>query len=703
MSVSFLFFGALLALPLVSIPVVLHLLFQKRSPVLHFSTTRFIRSTLQRTATRRLLQKWLLLITRVLVVLMLILTAAQPVLRVANPSGVNNPSIAAIVVDTSYSMQFTRDQESLLEKATRIIQDLLRNELSESRVAIFTSQPRVSSEMLKPASERLSEGISIQPQGGLEPLCDRITAAMRYLDQQNASSKWLVILTDMQAREFPRSPDVWKGGNKVVFDLQPDDVRSSGIRQIRLDPDQPIPRIVVDAIMRLAGPPGESRTVTAQILTVDGRTLVTSTPRLVRFETSDETEIRIPIQLPAGEPFLVLRGTIDGEDELMWDNDRQIVFQMPTRRQVRILTSSEPTPSERVVALAMDPNEGRSEDWPLKVQFGSEVSKDDDVVVCLLNTWPDRSFIEQLKQASARGTTLVLMLRPGLQETWDKLSPDHREALRPLLPGEPMIDPQADRPHYATLPPSPSPLVKELSHEQFQLSSLLVQRMVTLSPSAQAMPLVMALLRTDGPGHGLVYRHLLNGSAIYTFTTWPDKPFSNLSIHPAFVPMIVRCGLEETTSWTVQNVELGSILKINHPESDRLTVTTSSGEPFTLDRLQEGEFRFDRAALPGLYRWAGSDGTIVGVSNVQIPAAEALTTYREPSSVIPGEDVLVARTLEGFRQQRLTANQPVPRWSGLIASVLLLMCVESFFGNNAWWWRLFPDQDIRFSDWKFKR
>lgn len=705
MSVSFLFFGALLALPLIGIPVVLHLLFQKRSPVIPFSTTRFVRSTLQRTATRRLLQKWLLLTARVLVLLMLILSAAQPVQQVINPDGAKNPSIAAIVVDTSYSMLMTREQESLLEKASQIVRNLLGNELSESRVAVFTSQPHPSSEILKPASERLAEGISFQPQGGLQPLCDRITAAMRFLDQQNAPSKWLVVITDMQTREFPRSPDVWNGGNKVIFDLQPDTVRSSGISEIRLEPDQPIPRIQINTVMRLAGQPGESRTVTAEVLTVDGRTLVTSTPRLVRFENTRETELRIPIQLPAGEPFLVLRANMDGEDELMWDNTRQTAIEMPIRRKIRIRTSySEPTPAERIMALAMDPNEGHAADWPLKVRLGSEISEDDDVIVCLLSTWPDRSLVEQLKQASSRGATLVLMLRPGLQETWDQLSPEQREALRPLLPGEPVMDPQADRPHYATLPPSPSPLFSELSQEQFQLSSLKIQRMVTFSPSAEATALLSAVTQADRPAHGLVYRHSFNGTAVYTFTTWPDREFSNLSVHPAWVPMVVRCCLDDTTVSMAQNVELGQILRISHPGNARLTLTTPAGEPFNFDRPTNGrELRFDRATLPGLYRWTDSSGTVVGVSNVQIPAAEALTTYREPSTVIPGENVVIAKTMDGFRQQRITANQPIPRWSGLIALVLVLLCVEAFFGNNAQWWHLFPDNDVNLSDWKSRR
>ena len=61
---SFLFAGALWALPLAGLPVLLHLLFRRKSPILPFSTVRFIRASVQRNAARKRVQKWLLLAVR---------------------------------------------------------------------------------------------------------------------------------------------------------------------------------------------------------------------------------------------------------------------------------------------------------------------------------------------------------------------------------------------------------------------------------------------------------------------------------------------------------------------------------------------------------------------------------------------------------------------------------------------------------------
>jgi hypothetical protein len=51
---EFLFATALWALPLAALPVVLHLMFRRKAPIVPFSTLRFIQASLKQTAARRL-------------------------------------------------------------------------------------------------------------------------------------------------------------------------------------------------------------------------------------------------------------------------------------------------------------------------------------------------------------------------------------------------------------------------------------------------------------------------------------------------------------------------------------------------------------------------------------------------------------------------------------------------------------------------
>src|SRR5213082_2802850 len=100
---DFLFAAGLFALPLAGAPLLLHLLFRRKSPTVPFSTLRFIRASVQQTAARRKLHRWMLLLCRILLLMLLIWAIAQPVKRLAaNWTGAAKSTVAVIVVDSSY-------------------------------------------------------------------------------------------------------------------------------------------------------------------------------------------------------------------------------------------------------------------------------------------------------------------------------------------------------------------------------------------------------------------------------------------------------------------------------------------------------------------------------------------------------------------------------------------------------------------------
>src|SRR4051812_2635919 len=102
---SFLFSAALWALPIAGLPVLLHLLFRRKSPDVPFSTLRFIKASIQHTAARKKVHRWLLLACRALLLALLVGAIAQPSVRPAVAWEGSGRSVAAvIVVDTSYSM-----------------------------------------------------------------------------------------------------------------------------------------------------------------------------------------------------------------------------------------------------------------------------------------------------------------------------------------------------------------------------------------------------------------------------------------------------------------------------------------------------------------------------------------------------------------------------------------------------------------------
>jgi hypothetical protein len=325
----------------------------------------------------------------------------------------------------------------------------------------------------------------------------------------------------------------------------------------------------------------------------------------------------------------------------------------------------------------------------LRVESAKTISGDDAVVVCALSNWPDDNQTNALKQVAERGGSVVLLLRPGLQETWSKLPGTQRKALAPLLPGTPVTDPAANRPHRAAPPAAAQTLLHELLAENFQLGAMTTQRLVPFDRRGDSTLLLAAAPIGDGRPHGLLYRHRLGAGNVYTLATLPDPQFSTMATHPVFLPMLVRICLPDAATSTAQNLEIGEPLKLALPTETKLTLNTPRGESFIIDRPAGSSiFFYPDTTTPGLYRWTNAAGNIVGIGNVQLPADEAALTYREAQTVLPSDNVLLARSLTDLRGKLSEITQPTPRWSPLIAGVLLLLCFEAIVGNSSRLWKL---------------
>jgi len=195
---------------------------------------------------------------------------------------------AAIVVDTSYSMQVQDGQVTLLSKADAMVQDLLRNQLAGAKVAIFQSLPNTADHpaQLQDASALLAEWSPLKPQPSPKPLFDRVSAAVNFLDRQPAEQKWLLVLSDFQTKEFGQSMPALQDGRTVLLDLHMADPRNAGITKITLNPAQPIPGIPLQANVEITGQGGDSRAVTLQVESADGNPVSQSSPVMATMDSS---------------------------------------------------------------------------------------------------------------------------------------------------------------------------------------------------------------------------------------------------------------------------------------------------------------------------------------------------------------------------------------------------------------------------------
>ncbi len=696
---SFSFAAALFALPLAAVPILLHLLYRKKTPVVRFSTLRFVKLSVRRTAARRRVQKWLLLACRAVLVALLVWAVAQPVRKYAGGwtgGSAGTGAVAAVVVDTSYSMELRVDQVPLLTRADGMVQDLLRNELAGAEVAVFTSEPPADGpERLRGASAVLSQWVPLRPQPAVKPLADRVAAAVALLDRQPAGRKWLYVLSDLQGRDVPHALPTPDGGRTVVLDLHPADAGSSaGVTAVGLASDDPVAGQPTEVKVEVTGRAGDARAVRLRLTTPDGKLLAEAPPAMATPDATGRATVRFPVRLPA-ERFVLATAELTADDAMAWDNSRSALFELPPRQAVVLLRQVVPSPAEPFVRLALDPSEGKDADWPLAVTAGPTPAKA-DAAVAVLTRWPDARAAAALGQFAAAGHTLVLFLTPGMEQSWPSQPPAVRQEMAALLPSPPAGRASAGTSHAAPASAT-DPLLRGLLDEKFKLTDVTVRGAVPMSAGGDAVAVLNAVPVDPMPGArttGLLFRRPVGAGTCYTMAAAPDPAVTNLATHPTFLPLLVRACLRPPGRSAGQNVELG------HPvgfagDAGTMQVDTPSKASYRVSSA-DGRFAFAGADEPGLYVWHRvNDPRPVAVDNVQLPAGESDPTYRPAdAAVAAGPDVVVATDLAALRGRVGELAAADPRWSTPLAIVLFLLCLEALLGSWSKLWTVPTFRDL---------
>jgi hypothetical protein len=704
MSLSFLFASALWALPLAGLPVLLHMLFRRKSPVVFFSTLRFIKSSIQQTAARRRVQRWVLLACRVLLLALLIWAIAQPVRILATGWADAGPSlVAAVVVDTSYSMQLRQREVTLLDQANDIVQQLLREPLKDARVSIFHSLPLPADnpEQLQTASEILSQWSGLKPQPSPVPLSQRCASAMQFLSRQQAGQKWLIILTDLQSREFPTPLPTLDEGRLILFDLHPEKPRSFGITSVRVKPEQPIPGIGSQVGVEVSGFAGDSRAVSIHISKLDGQKLLTLGPLMATFDTAGRTTVRAPLLkgLPS-ERHLLLTAELP-EDDLTWDNSRSQLVELPPRQSVTFVDAPTQPTASKIIRLALDPSQGGRPDWPLDVKSSADLTGREQAAVILLTDWPDEARATRLRDFARAGGTLVLLLQPGLEQSWSKLPDRQRNAIAELLPAAPaQFGGSAVGFFRPVAPARPDPIIEDIADPAAHLEKIAVRRFVPFVAAADpAVTTLLYLSPRDGDSRtqpfGLYYRRRLGLGSVFTFATLPNSRYLSPAAPPALPILLIKSCLPSSEQRDVQNIEIGqplilagsrfasySELEIQDPAGQRTRVKPSPD-------AAGPKFIFSQTAEPGLYYCRQpADAATLAIANVQLPAAESDLIYRRADSVVaPGPNCLVVHNYADLQTSMAKLNEPEPRWSWPIAIVMVLFCFEALLGSLSQLWK----------------
>ncbi|WP_318308321.1 BatA domain-containing protein [Flagellimonas crocea] len=179
------------ALFLLVIPILIHLFQLRRFTKTPFTNVAMLQKVVSESRKSNTLKKWLLLLTRLLLLAAVIIAFAQPF---SSTSIALKEKETVVYLDDSFSMQAKNNGISLLEKS---VQDLIKNMDGDSRLSLFTNEKTFANVQIKDIQNTL---LSL-PYSYKQLNLNEIGLKAKSLFSQNRGSvKNLIVISDFQER-----------------------------------------------------------------------------------------------------------------------------------------------------------------------------------------------------------------------------------------------------------------------------------------------------------------------------------------------------------------------------------------------------------------------------------------------------------------------------------------------------------------------
>ncbi len=136
---QFVFPSFLWAFIVLAVPIIIHLFYFRKYKRIEFTNVRFLKELVEETASRNRLKNLLILLSRLFALAALILAFAQPFSETENTEKKASAAIS-IYIDNSWSMEANSEDGSLLQKAKRRAQDIIRASSDNDRFQVITNE-----------------------------------------------------------------------------------------------------------------------------------------------------------------------------------------------------------------------------------------------------------------------------------------------------------------------------------------------------------------------------------------------------------------------------------------------------------------------------------------------------------------------------------------------------------------------------------
>ena len=690
----------LLALLGVAVPIAVHLINRKKATRVPFPALAFVKKSLERTARRWKIKRWVLLALRISLFVLLPLAMARPAGscggEAAGGAGdARLPASVVIVLDASGSM--SANPERATRAATRAVRELR----AWDRVALVVAGPTVSAPVSEPTEERGPVLRAIEDVDFGAGVADLDAALRMAADIQRGESLPVtrtIVISDGQAAAWPEAvdPEAWAGVGELSFEAIPLPEENCAVYDVRHARSEDGGGVRVDASVRCWGEAPRSLTAALEVageeraeaavewseggvgsLTfatpIEGREPVSLAVRLAQTAGSTSDDVAFAVHVPDRRTRALL---VNGDPRAVNYNDELFYL----RRALSAGLERGRGAEARVVSV-----EGLA---------GENLERTDVVVLANVATLPPLQ-VQRLRTFVEGGGGLLL-------SAGDQVEPQRWNAsLAPLL-AKPVRDVKvltsanaADAALHATR-------VAQLDalHPIFRAFSLpggesvqdvVVYRYLLLVPEADTDARIVASYADGGPA--LVERPVGEGR-VALWTTTLDIDWTDFAIRTAYLPLVRRLVdyLARRGSSGASTVELGRSHRVDVSalDAERVIVVAEATGARRVRRVSGAEVQLEPATLGPHAVWVGWGEREVAVPElafaVNPPAAEFDPTPIAPETLEAwASEVTSAPSTPG---DALRPNER-PLWPGLLLLALLAMYAETLVGvRRRVWTRL---------------
>ena len=671
------------------LPVVLHLIARRKAKVHDFAAIEFIFASNKRIARRLRLKQILLLLMRMLLLAGLAVAFSKP-FRLEEDQGLpatGAPTSVVFIVDPSFSMGYTVDGDTLLDrakqKARAIISDL-RPE-SDAAVVLASSPARALTQTLtydRVLVRRLIDDVELSH--GSADMQGALRLAEQILVASGQPRRAVVLLTDLQASE-------WEGITRP-WSLE----RSPEVTAVALRPSVTHGNVAITSVEAEPETTGLGRSVrvTVEILNDRPETF----KDVVTVKIGDVTRAKEVVTVPPGQTVtrefslrLTEVGPVTGAveippDDLPGDNRQMFVIDFLRRVHVLVVNGGPravPHADEtfflraalrpgRDATSRINPTYVRPDELaPAQLAYV-------DVVVLANVKALDRAVLDALDAWVRKGGGLFVTM--GDNVTLE----EYNGPIRKLLPLPVRELRDASPPVYLTGVQTAHPVLNIFAHlPDASLYTAMATRYALLDTEAAKGTQVLASF-TDGSPALVEREHGAGRLLVWTSTI--DRDWTDLPFKTSYLPLVQQIALylgQKLGGAAERTLLVGEPRQIHVGRSVKeVTVTRPDGREIRYGEsdLAGGDILFKETELAGIYR-------------VQQARPQGADEQRFAVRVDPRESRLdaadreaIERLLESGRaREGATATappkQPAPRgelWPAVLIGLFVLLGMEAW-------------------------